>query len=145
MKTRLTAKNSGTCPLAPIIFDIPNINHYANSLYARTSLAIMSRAQSAPQQPSQTSRKGKRAWRKNVDISDVQDGLERLRDEMITGYAFQRYLRDSHLLRQSVVRSQKRHPKISLLSIDMALKVCGRTTKKPTSPSKRMRSWPSVQ
>ncbi|KAF7512972.1 hypothetical protein GJ744_011238 [Endocarpon pusillum] len=39
----------------------------------------------APQQHRQTSRKGKKAWRKNVDISDVQEGLEQLRDEIITG------------------------------------------------------------
>jgi len=46
----------------------------------------MARAQGAPQQHKQTSRKGKKAWRKNVDISDVQDGLEHFRDEIITGY-----------------------------------------------------------
>ncbi|KAK9463051.1 ribosome biogenesis protein Nop53/GLTSCR2 [Lipomyces oligophaga] len=31
----------------------------------------------------QTSRKGKRAWRKNVDISQLEDGLERVREERI--------------------------------------------------------------
>lgn len=39
----------------------------------------------APQQRKQPSRKGKKAWRKNVDVSDVQTGLEELREEVITG------------------------------------------------------------
>lgn len=33
----------------------------------------------------QPSRKGKKAWRKNVDISAVQTGLEQLRSEIIHG------------------------------------------------------------
>ena len=39
----------------------------------------------APQQYKQPSRKGKKAWRKHVDISDVQSGLEQLREEVIEG------------------------------------------------------------
>jgi len=40
----------------------------------------------APAQTTQSSRKGKRAWRKNVDIADVEEGLEELREEeRITG------------------------------------------------------------
>ena len=39
----------------------------------------------APQQYRQTSRKGKKAWRKNVDVSDVQTGLEIVREEIING------------------------------------------------------------
>ncbi|CAE6440221.1 unnamed protein product [Rhizoctonia solani] len=35
----------------------------------------------APSQPSQSTRKGKKAWRKNVDIEEVEDHLEGLRDE----------------------------------------------------------------
>jgi nucleolar protein 53 len=38
-----------------------------------------------PQQYSQSSRKGKKAWRKNVDITEVQAGLENLREEVIKG------------------------------------------------------------
>lgn len=30
---------------------------------------------------SQSSRKGKRAWRKNVDISDIQEGLAKIEEE----------------------------------------------------------------
>jgi len=41
---------------------------------------------SAPQQHKQTSRKGKKAWRKNVDVSEVQEGLEEMREEVIQGY-----------------------------------------------------------
>ncbi|KAL8965022.1 MAG: hypothetical protein Q9183_004077 [Haloplaca sp. 2 TL-2023] len=39
----------------------------------------------APQQHSQPSRKGKKAWRKNVDVSEIQQGLETVRDEVIKG------------------------------------------------------------
>jgi nucleolar protein 53 len=43
----------------------------------------------APAQHSQSSRKGKKAWRKNVDIEDLEDKLEALREEERTlGYAF---------------------------------------------------------
>lgn len=40
----------------------------------------------APQQHKQPSRKGKKAWRKNVDVSEIQEGLEEVRDELIKGY-----------------------------------------------------------
>ena len=40
----------------------------------------------APQQYKQPSRKGKKAWRKNVDVTEIQKGLEEGRDEVITGY-----------------------------------------------------------
>jgi len=39
-----------------------------------------------PAQRNQSSRKGKRTWRKNVDIEDVEEGLEEMRvEERITG------------------------------------------------------------
>ncbi|KXL43935.1 hypothetical protein M433DRAFT_141240 [Acidomyces richmondensis BFW] len=37
----------------------------------------------APASYGQPSRKGKKAWRKNVDISDIQSGLETVREEII--------------------------------------------------------------
>lgn len=37
-----------------------------------------------PRQFKQPSRKGKKAWRKNVDITEVQSGLETVRDEVTT-------------------------------------------------------------
>ena len=41
----------------------------------------------APSQHNQSSRKGKKAWRKNVDIEEVEQGLEGLRqEERVTGY-----------------------------------------------------------
>ncbi|KAK9448819.1 ribosome biogenesis protein Nop53/GLTSCR2 [Limtongia smithiae] len=46
-----------------------------------TSLAAMSVR--APSQYAQPSRKNKRAWRKNVDITQVEEGLEQLRKEKI--------------------------------------------------------------
>ncbi|PQE26294.1 hypothetical protein CJF30_00001040 [Rutstroemia sp. NJR-2017a BBW] len=39
----------------------------------------------APQQHKQPSRKGKKAWRKNVDVTEIQEGLEEVRDELIKG------------------------------------------------------------
>ncbi|KAF4310977.1 tumor suppressor protein [Botryosphaeria dothidea] len=38
-----------------------------------------------PQQRKQPSRKGKKSWRKNVDVTEVQTGLEELREEVIQG------------------------------------------------------------
>jgi nucleolar protein 53 len=40
----------------------------------------------APQQHKQPSRKGKKAWRKNVDVTEIQEGLETVRDELTKGY-----------------------------------------------------------
>lgn len=42
----------------------------------------------APSTYKQPSRKGKKAWRKNVDVTDVKEGLEDLNEEIIRGYAF---------------------------------------------------------
>lgn len=40
----------------------------------------------APAQLSQASRKGKKAWRKNVDLEEVEVGLEGMRaEERVTG------------------------------------------------------------
>lgn len=39
----------------------------------------------APQQYTQPSRKGKKAWRKNVDVTEVNEGLRQLREEEILG------------------------------------------------------------
>ncbi|KAH9883776.1 P60-like protein [Xylariomycetidae sp. FL2044] len=39
----------------------------------------------APATYKQPSRKGKKAWRKNVDVTEVQQGLENLNDEIIKG------------------------------------------------------------
>ncbi|KAF8624704.1 hypothetical protein AX17_007035 [Amanita inopinata Kibby_2008] len=45
----------------------------------------------APSQFKQTSRKGKKAWRKNVDLEDVEDALEGMRtEERVIGTALQR-------------------------------------------------------
>ncbi|KAF8512198.1 ribosome biogenesis protein Nop53/GLTSCR2 [Gautieria morchelliformis] len=41
----------------------------------------MSKTVGAPSQHSQPSRKGKRAWRKNVDIGEIEAGIDSLRDE----------------------------------------------------------------
>ncbi|KJZ79414.1 hypothetical protein HIM_00883 [Hirsutella minnesotensis 3608] len=39
----------------------------------------------APEQHSQPSRKGKKAWRKNVDVTEVEQGLDELHEEIIRG------------------------------------------------------------
>ncbi|RPD61576.1 P60-like protein [Lentinus tigrinus ALCF2SS1-7] len=45
----------------------------------------------APAQRNQSSRKGKRAWRKNVDLDEVEEGLEELRsEERATGTTLQK-------------------------------------------------------
>ncbi|KAH7928988.1 P60-like protein [Leucogyrophana mollusca] len=45
----------------------------------------------APSQHTQSSRKGKRAWRKNIDIDPVEEGLEGLRaEERVTGSILQK-------------------------------------------------------
>ena len=36
-----------------------------------------------PQQYKQPSRKGKKAWRKNVDVSEIEQGLDQMNDEII--------------------------------------------------------------
>jgi nucleolar protein 53 len=41
---------------------------------------------SAPRTFSQPSRKGKKAWRKNIDVTEVEQGLEDLNEEIIRGY-----------------------------------------------------------
>mgnify|MGYP001174004354 CR=1 FL=1 len=40
----------------------------------------------APKQHSQPSRKGKKAWRKNIDLTEVEQGLEELNEQIIKGY-----------------------------------------------------------
>lgn len=42
-------------------------------------------APGAPAQHKQPSRKGKKAWRKNVDVTEIQEGLEEVREEIIKG------------------------------------------------------------
>lgn len=42
----------------------------------------------APSQYKQSSRKSKTAWRKNVDITELQAGLEAAREEEIQGYVW---------------------------------------------------------
>ena len=48
-------------------------------------LQKMALSVAAPQQHKQPSRKGKKAWRKHVDVIDIQEGLENVRDEVIKG------------------------------------------------------------
>ncbi len=43
-------------------------------------------APDAPHQHQQTSRKGKQAWRKNIDVTEIEDGLEEVREKVIQGF-----------------------------------------------------------
>ncbi|KAI1004091.1 hypothetical protein K3495_g4117 [Podosphaera aphanis] len=42
-------------------------------------------SQEGPQQYTQPSRKGKKAWRKNVDVTEINEGLQNVREELIHG------------------------------------------------------------
>lgn len=48
-------------------------------------LTNMADTVAAPATYKQPSRKGKKAWRKNVDVTEVQAGLEDVRDQIIQG------------------------------------------------------------
>lgn len=45
----------------------------------------MANVEAAPAQFKQPSRKGKKAWRKNVDVTQIQSGLEEVREQIIQG------------------------------------------------------------
>lgn len=52
---------------------------------ATMASAKVANALGAPATTKQPSRKGKKAWRKNVDVFDVEEGLETVRDEITKG------------------------------------------------------------
>ncbi|KAI0767353.1 P60-like protein [Fomes fomentarius] len=61
----------------------------------------------APAQRSQSSRKGKRAWRKNVNLDDLEEGLEELRaEERVAGTALQKR-KDEELFQVDVTGDDK--------------------------------------
>ena len=62
-----------------IFFELPS----AENIGSPKPLLLM---MDAPQQYNQPSRKGKKAWRKNVDVSEVDLGLEVTRKEIIAGW-----------------------------------------------------------
>jgi hypothetical protein len=52
-----------------------------------TTINIMSDTEvAAPAQYRQPSRKGKKAWRKNVDVTQINDGLKEVREQIIQGH-----------------------------------------------------------
>lgn len=71
------------------ISTVSRVNKVRPAPYSLGPLLISPQLKSrhgAPAQPTQSSRKGKKAWRKNVDLVQVEDTLEGLRDEeRITG------------------------------------------------------------
>ncbi|KAI0342370.1 P60-like protein [Trametopsis cervina] len=74
----------------------------------------------APSQRTQSSRKGKKAWRKNIDIDEVEEGLEGLRtEERVTGSTLQKK-KDEDLFQIDVTGDQqvrKRLPKVSFAQL----------------------------
>jgi hypothetical protein len=66
------------------------INHFSkishNNFGKMPIIKRAAAAPEAPQQHNQKSRKGKKAWRKNVDVTEIDAGLEAARDEVIKGY-----------------------------------------------------------
>ncbi len=80
----LSARKGASDPLQ-IAFHI-DVLHVKIYDFILTALHLtMEPSKQAPQQHKQPSRKGKKAWRKNVDVTDVQTGLEEAREEVIKG------------------------------------------------------------
>lgn len=94
---------------------------------------MMTRIQGAPQQRNQTSRKGKKSWRKNVNISDVEEGLDQLRDETITGYSPCRPPLAARSLTDLVALLLRSLPERYLPWTYLAPKMCDKLTRNPTS------------
>jgi hypothetical protein len=63
------------------VSDTVNISKLNSTQYS----AIMATTNTAPATYKQPSRKGKKAWRKNVDVTQLQDGLEDVRGQIIQG------------------------------------------------------------
>lgn len=59
---------------------------FSRLLLLRTKKTDMSVAGVPPTKKAQPSRKGKKAWRKNVDTTDVEEQLHELRNEERLGY-----------------------------------------------------------
>ncbi|KAJ2916207.1 hypothetical protein MD484_g4187, partial [Candolleomyces efflorescens] len=94
----------------------PAANTGAGPKKASAKAKTLKSAIGAPSQHSQSSRKGKKAWRKNVNIEDVEGGLEEMRsEERVVGVPLQK-LKDSDLFEIDVKGDDKvRHtlPKFS--------------------------------
>lgn len=91
----------------------------------------------APKQYNQRSRKGKKAWRKNVDVEEVQEGLKDLNEQIIRGYASNscEYSLIVWLILSAVVLSRRRLPKISSPSTQPQAR---NSSKSSTSKSRRV-------
>lgn len=68
------------------------LNHNQRLWMAASSKKPTRSPFNAPSQHNQSSRKGKKTWRKHVDIGEVEQGLEELRqEERVTGYTPSQY------------------------------------------------------
>lgn len=82
--TVLLTNNFTGCP-AKIYMLHKHKSTLSYRLHERIAVAFIM-PENAPATYSQPSRKGKKAWRKNVDVTDINQGLEELRSEVISGY-----------------------------------------------------------
>jgi hypothetical protein len=69
-----------------IILSTPRTTNHTTPHHITGTLTMSDSAVLPPQQHSQPSRKGKKAWRKNVNVTEIESGLEEVREEIIKGY-----------------------------------------------------------
>ena len=103
----------------------------------------MSLTAGEPQQRKQPSRKGKRAWRKNVDISEVQTGLESLREEIKQGGPLAERPSDELFVLDTAGSEEirKKHKLTKPLKVDQIL--AERSAVPPVDGRKRSRLMPA--
>ncbi len=85
-----------------------------------TKTTKRSQALGAPAQHSQSTRKGKKAWRKNIDLDDVATGLEEITTvEIVTGCVLNIFLTSELRLRLSYRSSVHKKADNELFQVDL--------------------------
>ena len=110
------------------------------ALILATLRLIMRQPNEAPQQHKQPSRKGKKAWRKNVDVTDVQVGLDEAREEVINGLVPSIVHTSGYRARLNTITVVSLPKSLLIPSLPSTLKArkpYKNLTTKPTRPSKR--------
>lgn len=98
----------------------------------------------APAQYRQPSRKGKKAWRKNVDVTELQQGLDEVRDELIQGYAVYSLNPRRFLIIDIVASSPKNHRSLYSPSTPLEMLLFRGKSCKGADCSEPMKLLPSV-
>jgi nucleolar protein 53 len=84
--TRAGSSSKPVSKLAPKPYDRPSSNDKGKGKAPAGSLSKPEVNRGAPSQLGQSSRKGKKAWRKNIDITQEEGALEQAREEeRVTG------------------------------------------------------------